>query len=72
MAGRKRLKSLEDVRRYLAGLVNRLENKEIDPSIAGRLGYLSNILISCIKDSALEQRVDALERKLDDEFKTQS
>jgi hypothetical protein len=72
MAGRKRLKSLEDVRRYLSGLVNRLEANEVDPSIAGRLGYLSNILISCIKDSALEQRVDALERKLDNDIKTQN
>jgi hypothetical protein len=64
MAGRKRLKTLSDVRRYLAGLVNRLEDGKIDPSIAGRAGYLCNILSSCIKDSTLEQRIEALEKEL--------
>lgn len=64
MAGRKRLKTLADVRRYLAGLVNRLENGEVDPSIAGRAGYLCNILSSCIKDSDIEARIAKLEKEI--------
>jgi hypothetical protein len=61
---KKRLKTLEDCRRYLAGLVNRLESGEIDGQIAGRLGYITNILISCIKDSDLETRIVELEKQL--------
>ena len=64
MASRKRLKTLEDVRRYLAGLVNRLENGEVDPSIAGRAAYICNILSSCIKDGTLEQRIERLEKEI--------
>ncbi len=58
---RKRLKTMEDCRRYMAGLVNRTEDGEIEPQIAGKLGYLINILISAIKDSDLEKRIEVLE-----------
>lgn len=60
---RKRLKTLEDARRYLAGLVNRVESKEIDPQVASKCGYIVNILISAIKDSDLEQRIAELEKR---------
>ena len=58
-----RLKTLSDVRRYLAALINDVRNEEIEPSIAGRLGYLLNILRAVISDSDLEARVKALEEK---------
>lgn len=45
----------------MAGLVNRTEDGEIEPQIAGKLGYLINILISAIKDSDLEKRIEVLE-----------
>ncbi|MDA3898364.1 MAG: hypothetical protein PF482_19685 [Desulfobacteraceae bacterium] len=61
---KKRLKTLEDCRRYLAKLVNNVETDEIDPPKAGKLGYLLNILISCIKDSDLEKRITDLEKLL--------
>lgn len=60
---RKRLKSLADVRRYLAALINDTRNKEIEASLSGRLGFLLNILRSVISDSDLEQRISALEQK---------
>lgn len=58
---RKRLKTMEDCRRYMAGLVNRTEDGVIEPQVAGKLGYLINILISAIKDSDLEKRIEVLE-----------
>lgn len=75
---RKRLKTTEDVRRYLAGLVNRVESGEIDPQLAGRLGYLVNILIRAIEGSDLEGRVSSIEKKFNEiggignEFGTQN
>jgi hypothetical protein len=62
---KKRLKNLEDCRRYLAGLVNRTESGEIEPQLAGKLGYLVNILISAIKDSDLERRIEEIETHLE-------
>ena len=63
MAGRRRLKTIEDVRRYVAYLINQTEDGAIDPSTAGKLGYLANILRTCIIDGDLEARVKALEEK---------
>lgn len=57
----RRLKTIDDVRRYLADLINRTERGEVDPALAGRLGYLSNILTGCIKDGDLERRIAELE-----------
>ncbi|MFW6052966.1 MAG: hypothetical protein ACOC8I_03550 [Desulfosalsimonas sp.] len=62
---KKRLKDLNDCRRYLANLVNRLESGEVEPSTAGKCGYLTNILIGCIKDSDLEQRLEKIEKQLE-------
>jgi len=61
---KKRLQTLCDVRRYLAGLLNRYEEKEIDEIHLKAAAYVSNILTSTIKDSELEQRIDKLEEQL--------
>ena len=61
---RKRLKSIEDCRRYLSGLVNSAESGQVEPQMAGKLAYITNILISCIKDSELEVRIEALESRI--------
>lgn len=66
---KKRLKTLEDCRRYLAGLVNRTEGGEMDQQRASKLAYIANILISCIKDSDLEARITRLEKTLSGERK---
>lgn len=60
---RKRLKTMSDVRVYLANLINATRNAEVEASLAGRLGFLLNILRSVISDSDLEQRISALEQK---------
>ena len=60
----KRLRTLADVRRYLAGLINKTESQEVDAGLAGRLGYLANILKSCIIESDIEVRLKFLEDKI--------
>jgi len=61
----KRLKNLGDVRRFLARIINQLEAGQIDPSIAGKLGYLTGILTRVIEGSDLENRVSTLEKDLE-------
>jgi hypothetical protein len=61
---RKRLKTIEDVRRYLANLINRTEAGKVDPQLAGRLGYLASILKSCIESGEIERRLSELEEKI--------
>jgi hypothetical protein len=58
---RKRLKTAQDLRRYLAGLINRVEQGETAPEMASKLGYLSNILLRVIEGSDMEARIEALE-----------
>jgi hypothetical protein len=55
---------MEDVRRYIANLINRTESGEVDGMLAGKLGYLSNILIKIIEGGELEKRVDLLEKEI--------
>lgn len=61
MGKRRRLKSSSDVRRYLAHLINSTEAGEIEPQTAGRLAYISNILLKAIEGSELQKRIEALE-----------
>ena len=63
MAGRKRLKSMEDVRRYLATLINLTEAGRIDANLSGELGYLISILVRVLEGSDLERRIKILEEK---------
>jgi len=66
---KKRLQTLSDIRRYLAGLLNRYEAGEIDEVHLKAAAYVSNILTGTIKDSELEERIQKLEEltKKDDE-----
>ena len=64
MATRRRLKSIEDIRRYLANLLNRAENAEIDPNLASKLGYLAINLAKIIEGSTIEKRIESLEKEL--------
>ncbi len=56
---------MSDSRRYLANLINRVEHGEVEPAVAGRLGFLINILIRAIEGSSLEERVKKLELKME-------
>ncbi len=61
---KRRLKTMEDVRRYIANLINRTESGDVDGMLAGKLGYLSNILIKIIEGGQLEKRIDLLEKEI--------
>ena len=60
---RLRLTSVEAVRAYLAGCLQRLENGEIDDKAAKTRGYLAQLLARIIEGSDLEQRIKTLEEK---------
>jgi len=62
---RRRLKTLGDIRRYLAGLINRTESGAVEPALSGRLGYLANSLARIIETSDLEKRIAELEERID-------
>ena len=60
---KKRLKTMENVRIYLADLINRTESGNIEPTLSGKLGYLISILVRVIEGGDLEKRIKALEDK---------
>ena len=60
----RRLKDFGDVRRYLPGLINRVEAGEVAPDMAGRCTYIANVLLLAIEGSQfadLERRLAAIE-----------
>ncbi len=57
----KRFKTMDDVRRYLGKLINRVEAGEVDASLAGKIGYLTSIILKAIEHCDLEARVKKLE-----------
>lgn len=65
MAAR-RLKTLDDLRRYLAAVVNRLDSGELSDAEAKSRAYVVNILASLVKDGDLELRLEALEKKAEE------
>lgn len=60
----KRLKNTTDLRRYIANLINRTENGDVEPNLAGKLGYLVSLLAKLIETGDLEKRVEDLEKAL--------
>jgi hypothetical protein len=67
MAAERRLKSPSDIRRYLAYLITRTERGELEPSLAGKLGYLSQILLKAVEASDLSDRLTKIEEKIKNE-----
>ena len=61
---KKRLKTIENVRVYLADLINRTETGDIEPTLSGKLGYLVSILVRVIEGGDLEKRIKAIEERL--------
>ena len=59
-----KLKNLADVRRFLARAANRLDAGEITEAHARTQAYICSVLKSIIEISDLEQRLEALERKI--------
>ena len=61
---KRRLKTMEDVRRLLADTVNKLNRDEIECNKASKLGYLLQIMARVIEGSDLEKRITELEKTL--------
>lgn len=57
-----RLKSLVDIRRFIASVINDIRQGRMDHAEGKTYGYLASILQSIVKDSELEQRIEALEK----------
>jgi hypothetical protein len=62
--GARRFNSGQDCRRYLASVINRVEAGELDAVKAGRLAYITNILVRIIETSDLEARLEQLEARI--------
>lgn len=60
-----RVKSLGDIRRFMARVLNDLDTSKITEVKARTLGYLCSVLKDVIKDSDLEARVSRLEREIE-------
>ena len=61
---KRRLKTAQDCRRFLADLVHRLDSDEVDATKAGRLGYLVNLILAAVRTDEVEARLSALEKSL--------
>ena len=66
MAGRARLKTLSDLRRHMAALINKTEAGEMDASTLSKLSYAVNILAGIIQNSDIERRISQLEEQVKD------
>ncbi len=60
-----RLKTLSDLRRFVANTVNKVHKDEMQPDKAKVLNSLCRTLCDIIKDSELEQRVLELEKNME-------
>jgi hypothetical protein len=65
----KRLQNAQDLRRYLASLINRVESGNVEVNLGKSLAYMSSILLRIIEGGDLEGRVEQLERKLESKRK---
>lgn len=63
----RRFNNVQDLRRYLANLVNRLDQGQIDQATASKLAYICSILHRVLLDSDIEARIVALESKIQDQ-----
>lgn len=57
----KRLKTLADLRRFLASKITALDRNEIDENKLRCFAYALSIMAAIIKDSDIEERLTALE-----------
>ncbi|MBI5591977.1 MAG: hypothetical protein HY881_16035 [Deltaproteobacteria bacterium] len=62
---KRRFNTLADCRRYLADVLNRLEEGKVEADGVRVRSYATGILSKIIENSDLEDRVKALEAKLE-------
>ena len=60
----RRFNNIQDLRRYLASLINRLDQGVIDQATASKLAYICSILYRVLLDSDIETRIAALESRI--------
>ncbi len=60
----RRFNNLNDVKKYLAHVLNGLEDGSIEKDDARVRGYVSSVLHKVLLDNDLENRVKALEERL--------
>ncbi len=60
----RRLNTIQDLRRYLANLINRTEAGKIEPDLAKGLTYMASILMRAIEGGEVERRIDEIEKKM--------
>lgn len=68
----RRLNTAQDVRRYLANLINRVEAGKIEEGRAKTLTYMLSLLVRTIEGGDLEKRIEEIERRLQNGLKTSS
>ena len=61
---KRRLKTLQDLRRWLADVGNRLENGKIEAAHARTVAYVVSVMAGIIKDGDLESRLEAIEKQM--------
>jgi hypothetical protein len=64
MAGRRRLITSGDCRRYLAYIINKTESGEMDLTQGKGLAYIVSILLKSISNDDLESRLEKLEERV--------
>ncbi len=69
MSGKRaiRLKTAKDVRKCLSKLVNQVNRGETDLDKARTIGYLCKIILDGYKTIELEQRLEAIEKSLEEQ-----
>lgn len=60
---RPRLRTADDVRRYLANLIHETREGKVGLVMSGKLGFLLNILACVLRDADFEDRLAALEQR---------
>ena len=59
---KRRLKTIEDVRRALAAVYCDMESRALDPAVGTKLAYVANIIGRLIENGDIEQRLEKLEQ----------
>ncbi len=64
MPKKRRFKSLGDVRRFLAYVLNSMDSGDLEPQLGSKMAYVANIMVKCIEGSDLEKRIEELEKSI--------
>ena len=61
-----RLDRIGDVSKFLSRVIRETYTGKLDHQLAAKLGYLCNVLKSLLEAGALEDRLDSLEKAVED------